>query len=342
MRKVAILFIHLMIWLIVIVAPVFLTLASKENVTPDLLTYYILEALFHPIVFYTFFVYIIPATIYRKGKVLSTIAIYMVSMLALILIKSFVLLAIINLVQLDLGEHNVLDIRVLAGTGVNTVFMVALALLIRIALYWAKDKRNKTELQLQEQKMEVELLKAQINPHFFFNTLNNIYSLVYKKSDDAPAAVMKLSEIMRYIIYDSKAQMVPMEKELEQLNNYIELERLRSSDPGFIEIETRGNFSASVVPPMLFLSFAENAFKHGKRKVKKPGIRFIITVENGKINFSVINYILTEPHNNHPGEGIGMQNTRRRLELLYPNCHKLNVKKDKDKYEVRLELTCKN
>jgi two-component system LytT family sensor kinase len=341
MKKVAIVFIHLMIWLIVIVAPVFIILAS-EDVPPDFMTYYILESLFHPIIFYTFFIYIIPATIYRKGKVFSTIFVYLISILALIAIKTAVLFSIINLAQLDFGDHNVFDVRSFAGTAVNMVFMVALALLVRIALYWAKDQRKNTELQLEEHKMEVELLKAQINPHFFFNTLNNIYSLVYKKSDDAPDAVMKLSEIMRYIIYDSKSQMVQMEKEVEQLNNYIELERLRSRDPGFIEIETHGNMSTYVVPPMLFLSFAENAFKHGKRKVKKPGIKFIINVEDGKVKFNVINHILTEPHNNHKGEGIGMQNTRRRLELLYPKCHKLNIKKDNEKYEVKLELSCKN
>lgn len=341
MKKVAIIFIHVMIWLIVIVAPVFLSLVSKD-VPPDVLSYYIIESFFHPIVFYTFFIYIIPATIYRKGRVISTILIYLLSLLALVVIKTGLIFAIINLAQLDLGDHNMFDIRTIAGSCVNMVFMIALALLVRIALYWARDQRKSTELQLQEHKMEVELLKAQINPHFFFNTLNNIYSLVYKKSDDAPAAVMKLSEIMRYIIYDSKSQMVQMEKEVEQLHNYIELERLRSRDPGFIEIVTKGNMSAHVVPPMIFLSFAENAFKHGKRKVKKPGIKFSIIVEGGKIKFIVTNFILNEPHNNHIGEGIGMQNTRRRLELLYPNCHKLSIKKDDEKYEVRLELTCNN
>ncbi len=341
MKKVAVVFIHVMIWLIVIVAPVFLSLVSKD-VPQDILTYYIFESFFHPIVFYTFFIYIIPITIYRKGKVISTVLIYLFTLIALVIIKTGIIFVAINVAQLDLGDHNMLEIRTLAGTFVNMVFMIVLALLIRIALYWARDQRKNTELQLQEHKMEVELLKAQINPHFFFNTLNNIYSLVYKKSDDAPAAVMKLSEIMRYIIYDSKSQMVPMEKEVEQLNNYIELERLRSRDPGFVEIETRGNMSSHVVPPMIFLSFAENAFKHGKRKVKKPGIKFNIIVEDGKIKFIVTNHILVEPHNNHVGEGIGMQNTRRRLELLYPNCHKLHIRKDNEKYEVSLELTCKN
>ena len=92
---------------------------------------------------------------------------------------------------------------------------------------------------------------------------------------------------------------------------------------------------------MVFLSFAENAFKHGKRKVKKPGIKFSIKALEGKIIYTATNFILNEPHNNHKGEGIGMQNTRRRLELLYPKCHRLEIRKDKEIYEVKLSLECK-
>jgi len=340
MRKFAIISIHVVIWLIVIIIPLFIQLESKE-LSQSMLVYLLLESLFHPVVFYTFFFLVIPGTIYRKGMVLSTILLYVVAIFGLLVIKIGLVFGIDTLLDLGFEKHDLYGAKFIASTLVNIVFMVALSLLVRIALYWASDQRKTTELALEEHKLEIELLKAQINPHFFFNTLNNIYSLVYKKSDDAPAAVMKLSEIMRYIIYDSKSQMVPMEKEVEQLENYIELERLRSSDPGFIEIETRGNFSMHTVPPMVFLAFAENAFKHGKRKVKKPGIRFEIAAEKGQITYQVTNHILTEPHNNHTGEGIGMHNTRRRLELLYPNCHKLNINKNKDIYEVKLTLNCK-
>lgn len=340
MRKSAIVSIHILAWLLVIIIPLFIQLGNKELPT-NMIVYYILEVIYHPAVFYTFFFLVIPATIYRKGKVISSIFIYVASIIGLTILKAGLILSIDNLFNLGFTEQDIYGVKFLSGTIVNMVFMVSLALLVRIALYWARDQRKSTEIALEEHKLEVELLKAQINPHFFFNTLNNIYSLVYKKSDDAPAAVMKLSEIMRYIIYDSKSQMVPMEKEVEQLENHIELERLRSSDPGFIVLETKGDFSMHTVPPMLFLSFAENAFKHGKRKVKNPGIKFEISAENGTITYHVTNYILSEPHNNHAGEGIGLQNTRRRLELLYPNCHKLNIIKSKDIYEVKLSLSCK-
>ena len=330
-----------MIWVVVIIVPLFISLYSRENIPHEIIVYYIMEAVYNPVVFYTFFILVIPNTIYRKGQILATVSIYVLTFLALMLLKLGLFWSTETLIGIKFSDHGLFGLRFYAATVVNMVIMIALSLLVRIALYWASDKRKSTELALEEHKLEIELLKAQINPHFFFNTLNNIYSLVYKKSDDAPAAVMKLSEIMRYIIYDSKAQMVPMEKEVEQLHNYIELERLRSRDPDFISIETSGNLSSHVIPPMIFLAFAENAFKHGKRKVKNPGIIFKISADQGQIRFKVTNHILKEPHNNHPGEGIGMQNTRRRLELLYPNCHRLQVKKNDEMYEVILTLECK-
>ena len=93
---------------------------------------------------------------------------------------------------------------------------------------------------------------------------------------------------------------------------------------------------------MLLISFAENAFKHGKRKVENPGIKISIVAEEGLIKYTVTNYLLDEPHNNHTGEGIGMKNTRRRLELLYPKCHRLDIKRDHDKFTVKLVLSCKS
>jgi LytS/YehU family sensor histidine kinase len=246
-----------------------------------------------------------------------------------------------NITSLDFGEHNLYKFKQILSEALNTGFIVFLALAARISQYWYKDQREKTEIELQEHKMELELLKAQINPHFFFNTLNNIYSLVYKKSDDAPAAVMKLSEIMRYLIYESKSEMVQLDREVEQLENYIELERLRTTDQEFISFEKKGSFSSHVIPPMLLISFAENAFKHGKRKVHNPAIKISIIAEEGLIKYSVTNYIIEEPHNNHKGEGIGMQNTRRRLELLYPKNHKLEIKSDRVKFSVKLTLSSK-
>jgi len=342
MRKLAVISIHFFAWLIILVLPIFITLSSGEDIPSEMVIYFVLTSLFHPIVFYVFFLTIIPRSIYGKPITFNTIITYAVAGILIYIVKSAALYLIDQLFELGFAKHGLYDLRYFFSDAVSTLFLIALAVLVRIAEYWYRDKREKTELELEEQKLELELLKAQINPHFFFNTLNNIYSLVYKKSDDAPAAVMKLSEIMRYMIYESKADMVPLEKEVEQLGNYIELERLRIKDPDFIAFETRGDLSSHIIPPMLLVSFAENAFKHGKRKVPNPGIIFTVTAGEDIINYEVVNHIIKEPHNNHGGEGIGMRNTRRRLELLYPDCHRLDIITGDDMFIVKLQLKCQS
>jgi len=341
MRKLAVISIHFFAWIIILVLPILITLSSSE-VPSEIIIYYALTSFFHLIVFYVFFLTIIPRSIYGKPITFTTIITYVSAGILIYIVKSAALYLVDQSFELGFAKHGFYGLMYFFSDAVSTMFLIVLAVLVRIAEYWYRDKREKTELALEEQKLELELLKAQINPHFFFNTLNNIYSLVYKKSDDAPAAVMKLSEIMRYMIYESKSDMVPLEKEVEQLENYIELERLRIKDPDFIAFETRGNFSSHVIPPMLLVSFAENAFKHGKRKVTNPGIIFTVAAEEGIIKYEVVNHILREPHNNHVGEGIGMRNTRRRLELLYPDCHQLYIRTDNDRYIVKLQLRCQS
>ncbi|MEZ5001263.1 MAG: histidine kinase [Bacteroidales bacterium] len=342
MKRFAVVIAHILIWLLVLGLPLFFTFSSSQEFPHELLVYYILSLSFYPIIFYLYFSWVIPETIYNQPISLSTFITFSLIAAAMILLRNSTIRLVDRLTDLDFAQHHLYGFKQVVSETINTLFIIFLATVAKLSFYWYREKREKTELALQEHKMELDLLKAQINPHFFFNTLNNIYSLVYKKSDDAPAAVMKLSEIMRYLIYESKSEMVPLEKEVEQLQNYIELERLRARDPGFIEFESKGSFSSHIVPPMLLISFAENAFKHGKRKVANPGIHISIAAEEGLIKYTVTNYILDEPHNNHTGEGIGMQNTRRRLELLYPKCHKLDIKRDRDRFTVKLVLSCKS
>ena len=197
---------------------------------------------------------------------------------------------------------------------------------------------------IQDHKFELELLKAQLNPHFFFNTLrNNIYSLVYKKSDEAPAALMKMSEIMRYMLYESKAEKRPSRKEIEHLDDYIELQKLRFTDPGFIDYSVIGDISQHQIPPMLLLSFVENAFKHGKKRVSNPGIVIRIEASEKLLKFLVSNYKI------EPGEkkdtvdtGIGLKNIKRRLEILHPGSHDLTINTKDEKYTVNLNIYRKN
>jgi two-component system, LytTR family, sensor kinase len=339
-KKFTVVLLHLLVWIVILGLPLFLTYSSSEEIPKELIVYYLVSSAFYPVIFYTFYSFILPLALNKREIKISTFIIIILSGVGIMAIRHGSVLLVDKISHLNFRQHGIYSFKQIASEAINSGFIILLATAARISLYWYKDQHEKTELALHEHRLELELLKSQINPHFFFNTLNNIYSLVYKKSDDAPAAVMKLSEIMRYLIYESKSEMVPLEREVEQLENFLELERLRVTNPNFIEFTRKGTFSKHKIPPMLLLSFAENAFKHGKRKVNNPGIRISVKVENGQINYSVINYIITEPHNNHKGEGIGMANTRRRLELLYPKCHKLITRTEDEMYEVILTLEC--
>jgi len=226
----------------------------------------------------------------------------------------------------------------LLADAVNSMLVMGIAILIRITLTIYGEKQQQADLLVQQQGTELALLKAQVNPHFFFNTLNNIYSLVYKKSNDAPAALLKLSEIMRYMLYESKTDTVPLEKELIHLENYLELEKLRHKESTFISYKTKGDTSGIMVPPMLLLSFVENAFKHGKRKVEHPGIIIRLRVGIDEVNFTVINYTLENQDQKPKQEGIGLQNVTRRLELLYPKSHDLVITHVKNQFKISLTL----
>jgi LytS/YehU family sensor histidine kinase len=211
------------------------------------------------------------------------------------------------------------------------------ALLIRLAVGWFETQKLRTALKLERQAGELALLRSQINPHFLFNTLNNIYSLVYKKSEDAPEAVMKMSSIMRYMLYDATTDTVPLEKEVEYLKSFIELEKLRIRHPDFVEMTISGSMEGRTVPPMLLIPFVENAFKHGSKNVASPGIRIDLSVSPGEIRFRVSNFLRKNvPAYTDPTGGIGLNNIRRRLNLLYPGKHDLEIKSDEEIYTILL------
>ncbi len=218
------------------------------------------------------------------------------------------------------------------------VVITVYSILIRILIDWIENQKQKADLIAQNQTSEIALLRSQINPHFFFNTLNNIYSLVYKKSDDAPNAVMKLSDIMRYMLYDSNTDRVPLQKELSYLNSYIELQILRLKWTDFVQMKIECTDSSAMVAPMMFIPFVENAFKHCSKK-QSPGIFIALTCDLKTIKFECINYIQTNGTSEKDvSTGIGLSNVRRRLELIYPDKYMLDIKKEDDKFIVKLEI----
>ena len=211
------------------------------------------------------------------------------------------------------------------------------ALLIKFAIDWFDAQKLKAELVTQNKASEMALLRSQVNPHFLFNTLNNIYSLVYKKSDEAPAAVMKLSSIMRYMLYDATSDKVPLEKEIEYLQSFIELQKLRLKEKDFVEMNIKGSPFEKTIAPMLLIPFVENAFKHGSKTGSSPGIRIQLSITPQQILFEVKNSIKSNLIiQKDASPGIGLHNIQRRLDLLYPGKHSLVITEDKNFFNVKL------
>jgi LytS/YehU family sensor histidine kinase len=196
--------------------------------------------------------------------------------------------------------------------------VLALGTSIKVTESWYENEKQRKEMENQKLGAELSLLKSQINPHFFFNTLNSIYSLAIIKSDKTPEAVIKLSEIMRYIIYDTERKVVPLSSEVEYIANYIELQRLRLTKDVNVILKTELGTQDSVIEPLLLLPFVENAFKHGI-DIEKGGEILVSIKQTGNVlRLHVENPLVEDETNIKNGtSGIGMNNTLKRLKLLY-------------------------
>jgi sensor histidine kinase YesM len=221
---------------------------------------------------------------------------------------------------------------------------IIITMLLKLSKSWFQVSWLQKELlQKEKQKAEVELkaLKAQINPHFFFNTLNSIYSMALDKDARLPGTVLQLSDLMRYFIYGSKDNFIPLEKELTVVNDYIALQKIRSGEQLSVQINKDGEVSEQKIAPLLLITFLENAFKHGaKGSSENTFIRLDIKVERDKLNFTVENNKGTiDEVNTGEYNGLGLENVKRQLELLYPGKHLLNIKDGKDRFVVALQLS---
>ncbi len=195
--------------------------------------------------------------------------------------------------------------------------------------------------QLEKQAVEAELyyLKSQINPHFLFNTLNNIHTLVYKQAATAPDAVMQLASLMRYMIYESNAPMVPLARELAYLQDYVSLQQLRYKEQAIVDLQIEGATDTCDVAPLLFIHLLENAYKHSPARLGRGDIHVRVAVKEDTLTFSVQNPVgSSQAHNLDGPGGIGLPNVRKRLALLYPDQHKLDIQKTAESFAIVLTI----
>jgi two-component system LytT family sensor kinase len=208
---------------------------------------------------------------------------------------------------------------------------------VKFSMDYLRLERERKESENENLKSELSLLRSQISPHFMFNILNSLTALARKKSDALEPVIIKLSQLMRYTIYHSAIQRVDLETELEYLENYIDLQRLRFGQHISISFEKKVEQPDFQIEPMLLISFVENAFKHGSVLVTDPVIGISITCREGILNFDVKNKFVphTQPEETH---GVGLRNVKRRLELLYENKYELKIKDEGPWFTVNLTL----
>jgi sensor histidine kinase YesM len=233
-------------------------------------------------------------------------------------------------------------IREQSGLFMANIIVVMVSTVLRLIMDWWRYQSEKQVLLTQTMQSELRFLKSQINPHFLFNTLNNLYALTLKKSDKAPEIVLKLSEIMRYMLYECNERRVLLTKEIQYIHNYLDLERLRQPKQADIVFTTEGQISEQMVAPLMFVPFLENSFKHGLNHHVQGGgfVRLHLKVQQDDLEFFIENSKADKlPSLNHPRSGgIGLVNLRHRLDILYPAQHELNVQDEPHRYAVTLKL----
>lgn len=252
------------------------------------------------------------------------------------------LLAPINLALKNILSPGVIDLEGVMSIFLIYFFIAGSVTVIKITKDWLKTQKSTVEIEKTNIQTELKYLKAQINPHFLFNTLNNLYALTLKKSDKAPDIVIKLSEMLRYMLYECNEKRVPLMKEIKYIQNYIELEKLRQGDKANINFEIKGEIRDQKIAPFMFIPFLENSFKHGlNRGINDGFVNIRLEVQPDEVHFEIEN---NKPQMNMLPDarkvgGIGLINVERRLNLIYPGAHQLRLQDSPDIYKVSLDLT---
>ena len=216
-------------------------------------------------------------------------------------------------------------------------FVIILASAIKVLKLWYESQNRYKELERKKIEAELQFLKAQMHPHFLFNTLNNLYALTLKKSDQAPDVVLKISSILDYILYQCNGERVDLEKEIKLVKDYIELEKLRCGDRCDVNFSINGSVDSMQIMPLIFLPFVENAFKHGVAKnSEKSWIKIELNIAHRNIEFQISNSYKSEPDTT--GSGIGLNNVKARLNAVYGNNYVLKIDNSDNIYSVDLTI----
>jgi len=350
---------HLLAWSIFIVLPLYFN--NRWQVGKDFIWLYYINIIINGIIFYINYFVLVPKFFFGTRKFR-----YFLSVLAVIAVFYFVS-DISNKVVFEYvpGRAEVEDMirrseqerrpapppggRIpgrppfremhLFNYSFNSLFLIFFSLGLRILERHSRIEKWQKELEKEKLNSELAFLKNQISPHFFFNTLNNIYSLINVNKEDSQEAVLKLSKLMRYLLYESEQGQTLLSSEIGFMNNYIDLMKLRMSEKIDLSVTFPDKYEDIDFPPLIFIPFIENAFKHGISYREKSFIDINMKVTKEKIIFRCANSVAganNKTENNH--SGIGLENVKKRLNLLFPDKHKLEIDKADNVFKIDLTI----
>ena len=298
----------------------------------------------HMILCYFNIYYLMPKFVYKRKYI---------QYLILLLISLFTILLVKYNMTYYLVSHNVwpegpvVINKITPSYALDMVmgelYVVTFVTAIITTMDWIKEHKRLTDLEKVQLETELLFLRSQVSPHFFFNTLNNIYSLSLVKSDKTPEIILKLSELMRYMLYETKNKRISLAKEILCIQNYLDLERLRYGEKLEIDMDITGDIENKVIAPILLLPFIENAFKHGVNKnIGKVKIRIDFKILNGFLYFGISNptpALTGYKQDVNPSGGIGLENVKKRLTLGYKDEeYKLKIRSNKKVFKVNLKI----
>ncbi|MCG8580924.1 MAG: histidine kinase [Bacteroidales bacterium] len=278
-----------------------------------------------------------------KEKVWSFIPLFILSLfIAAALQRITDNLIIVDVFFPEWGKVPTFNFVQIVRSAVNTSSVLAIPMTVKLMEYIANVKQRQQTLAKDKLEAELTFLKNQVQPHFLFNTLNSLYSLTLKKSEKSLEVILKLSDLLRYMLYETNVEQVQLHKEIESIKSYLELEKIRYGNRVELSLNIWGEQTGQSIAPMLILPFLENSFKHSTRGFNGQAW---ITIEMGlKENdfiLKVENSVPDEISESPTASGIGLQNVKRRLNLMYPNKHELKIVSSEDSYQVVLKLKLK-
>jgi two-component system LytT family sensor kinase len=334
MKKALKIFWHSLFWVSITAFFVFIAHNSGKISMTALLIIFGVYGIINVALFYLNYLVLIPRYLDKK-KYRVYAGVLLLSIIVFGLIKYGVAYETWNIMHVKMRERLQFGQYALSTTITSCMF-IFLSIVLQFTVDWFTNERVQRDLENQRLTAELAFLKSQINPHFLFNSLNSIYSLAYQKSDTTPEAILKLSEIMRYMLYECNDNKVDLAKELTYLQNYIDLQKIRFGKKAYVDFEVNGAVTNQRIAPLLLIAFIENAFKHGVANDPAAPIKMIINLSDGHLSFYMENK--KHVHNRDSSGGIGLNNVKRRLDLLYPGNYNLEIHDDADTYTCELSL----